>query len=100
MNISIIITTHNRSTVLARTLEAFADVSVPEEWTAERMVVDNASTDRSPAVVQNASLQRLVVRYLYEPNKGEGFALNAGSTATMAEILQFNNDDVTPPRNW
>jgi glycosyltransferase involved in cell wall biosynthesis len=100
MNVSVIITTHNRSAALARTLETLAGMSVPEGWTVELIVVDNASTDQTPAVVQNATCQRISVRYLHEPRKGKGFALNTGIAAAKGDILLFTDDDVIPPCDW
>jgi glycosyltransferase involved in cell wall biosynthesis len=95
VDISIIITTHNRAAALAQTLKNFAHIALPTGWSAELIVVDNASTDQTLAVVQNATYQKLSVRYLNEPRKGKGFALNTGIAAAKADIPLFTDDGGT-----
>lgn len=99
-SVSVIICTRNQGTSLARTLRAIGDVHVPPAWDAELVVVDNASTDHTAAVVRNADLRNLAIRYLYEGKKGKSFALNRGVAETRGEVLLWTDDDVIPARNW
>ena len=99
-SISIIICTRNRATDLRHTLEGFGTINPPAGMPVELIVVDNGSTDRTPDVVREMKLPWLIMRYVFEPRKGKGFAYNAALAAATGEILVFTDDDVRPPQNW
>jgi glycosyltransferase involved in cell wall biosynthesis len=98
--ISVIISTQNRAMALEQTLRAFGNVSIPEEWSAELIVVDNASKDNTAQVVQTAQLSNFKVRYLYEGKPGKSNALNTGFAAAQGEVFLFTDDDVVPAKDW
>lgn len=97
---SIIICTQNRAASLRQTLEALGTVAVPDGWTAEVLVVDNASTDDTCRIAEAARLPNMALRYLREPRSGKGFALNTGLAAATGQIIVFTDDDVAPTREW
>lgn len=98
--LSIIVSTRNRADSLRLTLEAFGRVNVPNGWIVELLVVDNGSTDHTHAVVNEAGLNTITLRYLNEPKTGLSNARNAGLAAANGEVLLFTDDDVVPAEDW
>jgi len=100
MDISIIICTRNRAESLARTLHSFNAVQMRDGSKAEILVVDNASTEETPAVARAAKLENLELRYLFEGRKGKSHALNAALAKARGQAILFTDDDVVPAKNW
>jgi glucosyl-dolichyl phosphate glucuronosyltransferase len=100
LSISVILCTRNRASGLEYALAALGNVKVPAKWKVEVIVVDNASTDNTAAVAQNAKLQKMEVRYLFEPKKGKANALNSGLAQAQSEIILFIDDDVLVAEDW
>ncbi len=99
--VSIIICTRNRASSLARTLDALGRVTIPANMTGEILVVDNASTDDTAAIVAGAQGDpRMPVRYLREPCGGQSYARNTGLAAANGNIIVFTDDDVIPAADW
>ena len=78
---------------------AFREIQVPDHWNVELIVVDNASTDETAAIVKG-SASGLHVRYQFEPEKGLSRARNTGLVAAKGEVLLFTDDDVIPCGDW
>src|ERR1051325_5397274 len=100
VSVSILLCTCNRAATLRQTLAALDQARVPQGWRVEVLVVDNASTDDTPAVVKQARLRNLELRYVSEPDKGKCHALNTGLAATRGEFILFTDDDVLPSADW
>ncbi len=98
--ITVVLCTRNRARELRQTLGSFAGLCLPQRLPTELLVVDNASTDDTPGIVQSFSLPGVSVRYLYEARRGKGYAYNSGIAAAQGKILLFTDDDVRPPGNW
>jgi glycosyltransferase involved in cell wall biosynthesis len=62
--------------------------------------VDNASTDDTALVLQNAHLPNLAMRCLREPRQGVSLARNRGLAAAGGEVILFTDDDVAPAGDW
>jgi glucosyl-dolichyl phosphate glucuronosyltransferase len=99
-SISLIISTHNRAPALRETLGALGKVKILSDWQAELIVVDNASTDGTAAMIRNAKLANWTVAYLYEPLKGKSNALNAAFRRAQGEIILLIDDDVSVAEDW
>jgi glucosyl-dolichyl phosphate glucuronosyltransferase len=99
MLISVIIATHNRSVLLATTLDAIARQRWPRE-SMELIVADNGSTDNTAAVVEAARAGGLPVRYLFEGRRGKSHAVNAALALTRGDLIAFTDDDVQPDPEW
>src|SRR4029453_15307423 len=99
-SVSIIICSCNRAAVLQQTLEAFRSANVPADWWVELIVVDNASTDNTSAVLENFQLPTIPIRPLTEPRRGKAHALNTGLAAARGKVLLFTDDDVRPAQDW
>jgi glucosyl-dolichyl phosphate glucuronosyltransferase len=98
--VSIIICTYNRADSLRQTLASIDRVDVPADLTAELVVVDNASTDHTAAVVREHRPAGIPVRYIHEPRKGKPYAINRAFAQTTGSIILSTDDDVEPGREW
>src|SRR5689334_13321643 len=99
--VSVVVATHNRSALLAQTLEAVA----AQRWPRDRfeiLVADNRSTDDTRHVVQRAAARSGApsIRYLYVAEPGKSSAVNAALRLTAGDILLFTDDDVLPEPQW
>jgi len=99
MGISVVITTYNRAELLQATLEQLRRQQY--EARDEVIVVDNASSDDTPAVIARAALDfpaRLTA--LREIRPGKTPALNAGIAASRGDVLALTDDDVMVAGDW
>jgi len=101
MTIDIILPTFNRSALLARTLESVRVARRPEGLRVRVLVVDNASTDATAAVVERAAAEfDGALKYLYVPTPGKPYALNAGIAATDGDLVGLIDDDEEVDAGW
>jgi glycosyltransferase involved in cell wall biosynthesis len=101
MKVSVILCTFNRAAILEGAIESIARQSPPLSGDWEIIVVDNNSSDRTPAIVQDISRRypgRL--RYVFEGKQGLSQARNAGIRQARGEILIFVDDDVRLTPFW
>lgn len=99
MRISVVIATFNRAPLLADTLDQLR--RQPFEPDDEVIVVDNGSSDATPAVATRAAEgfpARFVV--IREPIPGKTPALNTGIAAAGGEVLALTDDDVIVADDW
>lgn len=86
---SIVLPTHNRSALLKRAIDSCLQQSLTD---FELIVVDDASTDDTPAVVARFSDPR--VRYLRRKSGGGAAAArNSGIRQAVADYVAFLDDD-------
>lgn len=100
MDVSLIICTCNRAGFLEETLRSLREIEVPPGWKVELLLVDNASTDRTPAVISSFEAPQMQVRGLHEPTPGKSYALNHAVSEASGEVLLFTDDDVRFPEHW
>lgn len=98
--VTIIICTRNRARHLKQTLDAMANLCLPQNAGTELLIVDNGSTDDTQRVVQECSLPNMPVRYIHEAQQGQTRARNSGIAAAYGDIILFTDDDVRPKENW
>jgi glycosyltransferase involved in cell wall biosynthesis len=99
IDITVLIPTFNHADILRETLEAMCLVD-RDDLSVEFIVIDNKSTDNTKAVVE-PFINRLPLRYRYEPRPGKSFALNgAVDNEPIGEIVVLTDDDVSPQKNW
>ena len=101
MIISIIVCTYNRSYGISACLDSMAQaLSAAAPVEGEIIVVDNASTDDTAAVIKKwAETSAFPVQMLYEPKKGVSAARNCGIRAARGELLVFTDDDCRLSKN-
>jgi glucosyl-dolichyl phosphate glucuronosyltransferase len=102
LKVSVVIATHNRAKSLEKTLESLRVMDRPAGLPWEVRVVDNGSSDATPAVVEAAAARfgPVPVRRVFETRAGVAFARNAGVESASGEIIAFVDDDVLVGRAW
>jgi glycosyltransferase involved in cell wall biosynthesis len=101
VEISVVICTRNRAESLKRTLHRFSEISIPEEFPWEIVVVDNRSTDSTRSVIEEFRTgSGLNVTYVYEPEQGLSHARNRGLRETKGRIVAFTDDDIIVDTLW
>jgi len=99
-DVSVVVSTHNRSAVLARALDCLTRQIVPPNLEYEVIVVDNASTDETQGTVDSFSAIAGNVRYVREPRLGVSYGRNTGVDAARAPIIAFTDDDNVVGNRW
>lgn len=90
--ISTIVPTYNRARFLGRALDSILNQSLPS---TEVIVVDDGSSDGTPAILESFSTRVKVIR---KPNGGKASALNMGLSAASGELIWvFDDDDIALP---
>ena len=99
--VSVIIPTRNRAHELPDALESLARQETGGQFTYEVLIVDNGSTDETPAVVEGLRASfPAPLRYLREGRAGKPYALNTGIGAAAGEILVVLDDDIVVTPGW
>lgn len=99
MLISVVIPTRNRADLLEGTLETLAaQVAGSEEW--EVLVMDNGSTDNTPALCARMAGRFKAFQYRIVSEPGLHAGRNAGWQSARGEIIAFLDDDVRLPPHW
>lgn len=91
--ISVIVPAYNAEGTIALCVESLLRQT---RHPVEIIVVDDASTDRTPAVAAGCGAR--VIR-LHE-NRGPGVARNAGAKHAVGDILAFTDSDCVAPPDW
>jgi glucosyl-dolichyl phosphate glucuronosyltransferase len=101
MDISVIIPTHNRAALLVQAVRSATALDYPPER-YEIIVVDNASADATPQVVQELQGEAMgcQLRSVREERLGLHNARHAGAYAAQGDILVFTDDDATFAPGW
>ncbi|MEA2347951.1 MAG: hypothetical protein QOG62_1738 [Thermoleophilaceae bacterium] len=95
MNASVIIPAHNAADTIGATLDALAAQEGAGEF--EVIVVDDASTDSTPDLVESHPLPTLVRQ---PTGMGPAKARNRGAQAATGEVLAFTDADCVPSPGW
>ena len=100
-SITVVVCTANRASDLAFMLREFAKVRMPARASVDLLIIDNASTDNTRAVVEEArKFLQLPVHYVYEARKGSGHARNCGVARATGEIIAWTDDDCVVSEDW
>jgi glycosyltransferase involved in cell wall biosynthesis len=100
-SVSVVIATRNRQRLLAETLAGLVQLRWPRDR-YEIIIADNGSTDATAAVVELAAARPSApeIRYLYVPEPGKSFAVNAALALAGGDIIALTDDDVLPDSGW
>ncbi len=100
MRATIQLCTYNRAALLERVLEACFDQTVAET-DYEVVLVDDGSTDATPAVIETArSRASCAFTVVTQRNSGLAAGRNAGIARARGERIVFIDDDVLPLPNF
>src|SRR5438445_6034765 len=91
--ISIVIPTFNRASMLADTIDRSESQTVSAE-AYEVIVVDNASTDDTRAVLDAKSRKYSNLKFLFQPKPGAASTRNAGIRQATGDIVLFIDNDI------
>jgi cellulose synthase/poly-beta-1,6-N-acetylglucosamine synthase-like glycosyltransferase len=92
--VSVVVPVRDGDSTIADCLDAILATDYPRDR-REILVVDNGSTDGTPALIRARP-----VRYLHEPKRGVSHARNRGIAESRGEILAFVDADCLVDRNW
>ena len=96
---SIVVCTHNRARVLAHAVEEA--VGQARTAGAEVVVVDNASSDETPTVLEKlVALGAPTLRAVQESRLGLSAARNRGLAEARGPVTVFLDDDAIPRAGW
>jgi glycosyltransferase involved in cell wall biosynthesis len=99
--VSIVVCTYNRAPLLRETLASMQAMTVPTRCAVEIIVVDNNSTDETPAVIaESARVGVLPIVALTEHRQGKSFALNTALAHAQGDVVALTDDDVITPPDW
>ena len=100
IDISAVITTFNRASMLGTALEALLSQKA-DGVRYEVVVVDNNSSDNTNALVEGLIARgQTNLRYVFEPRQGISYGRNAGIAAALGDIVAFTDDDVFVSEKW
>jgi glycosyltransferase involved in cell wall biosynthesis len=99
-DISVVVCTYNRAALLKLALRSlFSQRAAGVSF--EILVIDNNSTDDTPAVVASlVSESPVQLSHIPERQQGNAYARNAGVRNARAPIVAFIDDDVVADENW
>ena len=99
--LSVCICTFNRADDLAFVLEGLARLRIPQGRGVEFIIVDNASTDATLAVLSAAAAHfPFPLQVHYEPTQGLGAARNCALRHARGEVIAWTDDDCVPAEDW
>ncbi len=99
IDLTVAICTHNRAALLDLTLSSLYHADPADACRWEIVIVDNRSTDRTRAVVDEWRT-RLPLRYVYEAESGLSAARNRAMAEAQSEWILFTDDDVVVDAGW
>lgn len=95
--LSIIIPAYNEETRLPGTLETIQGFLSQQNYSAEVLVVENGSSDRTLEIAQNFASRNPAIRALHEDQRGKGRAVRTGMLAAQGKYRFFGDADLSMP---
>jgi dolichyl-phosphate beta-glucosyltransferase len=95
---SIVIPAYNESGRIPATLRSVVDCIRQRGWSAEVVVVNDGSTDKTADVVRAFAAENPEVHLLENPgNRGKGYSVRSGMLQAHGEIVLFTDADLSAP---
>lgn len=98
-HVTILVPAHNEAVVIARTVRSLLALDYPEHL-LDILVIDDASTDATPAILDEMAAENRRVRVLHrvppEGGRGKSAALNAAYKMTDSEYIAIYDADNQP----
>ena len=96
VKISIIMPAYNAEDYLIESLQSIQNQTMKE---FELIVIDDGSTDRTVAILQDFACKDNRIKILFQEHKGAGPARNLGIKKACGEFIAFMNSDDLYPEN-
>ena len=98
---SVVICTYNRAHLLSLCIESINALSFAKPG-YEVLIIDNNSTDTTPAVCKDAAAKfpDLTLRYIHEPSQGVAYSRTRGAKESKGTIVAYIDDDCLADPNW
>ncbi len=93
--ISVIVPAYNAENTISSCLNGLVNQTIPDDQ-YEIIVVDDASVDKTSAIIQSYPN----IRYLNISHGGPSAARNEGAKAAIGDILVFTDADCVPSQDW
>lgn len=101
VDISIVVCTCNRAELLREAVASLSRLRTDDRFRYEIVIVDNASTDETPTVIEQLMGSEFVpIRGVRELRKGVSFARNRGISESRGEWIAFFDDDQEAEPDW
>jgi dolichyl-phosphate beta-glucosyltransferase len=95
---SIVIPAYNESGRIPATLRSVLDCIHERNWSAEVIVVDDGSRDRTAEVVRAIAAGVPEVRLVQNPgNRGKGYSVRNGMLQALGDVVMFTDADLSAP---
>ncbi len=95
---SIVIPAYNESARIPATLHSVLDCIRQHGWTAEIIVVNDGSCDRTAEVVRDFAAHAPEVRLVENPgNRGKGYSVRNGILQAQGKVVMFTDSDLSAP---
>ena len=95
---SIVIPAFNEEARIGGALEAVVACIRQRGWSAEVVVVDDGSRDKTAEIVQAFAAKAPEVRMLQNPgNRGKGYSVRNGILHSLGEVVMFTDADLSSP---
>lgn len=94
--VSVVLCTYNRQSLLQKCI---GSILAQDYRNFELIVVDDASTDRTPEYLKSLKDKRIKI-ITHKKNKNIAFSRNTGIKAAKAKIIAFTDDDCIATKNW
>lgn len=98
-SLTVCICTRNRARLLASTLQRLEALRIPEGVRWDVLIIDNGSSDETPAVAETARA-RLPLRLVRSERPGKAHAQNSVSGQIEADFILWTDDDVLVDPEW
>jgi len=95
-NVSVVVPVFNAQETIRECIHSLLELNYPKA-NRELILVDNASTDRTPEILRE---YRNDIQILREAKKGPAAARNRGILNAGAEIIAFTDSDCIVDRDW